>query len=70
MFEEYCPYCNGYTDYTLDDISSGGRITCTICGKRIHACQACENQCRQTGRKICFYNPDWYKKYHKNKARS
>ena len=59
MFEEYCPYCNEYTDYSLEDISGGGRITCTHCGKRIHACAACENQCKETGRKVCFTNADW-----------
>lgn len=59
MYEEYCPFCNEYTDYNLEDISTGGRITCAHCGKRIHACAACENQCKKTGRKVCFINAEW-----------
>ena len=57
-FEEYCPYCNEYTDYNIEDISGGGRITCTHCGKRIHACAACENQCKNTHKRVCFTNEE------------
>ena len=64
MFEEYCPHCNEVTHYNIEDISKGGRITCTHCGKKIHACDACENQCKVTGRKVCFTNDSW-KAYHK-----
>lgn len=66
--EEYCPYCNEYTDYELDDISSTGHIVCSHCHKHILACAACTNQCERTGRKVCFMNPQWYKKYHKTRS--
>ena len=69
MFEEYCPYCNEYTDYSLEDISGGGRITCTCCGKRIHACAACENQCKNIHKRVCFTNEAWSTRILKNKRR-
>ena len=57
MFEEYCPHCNGYTTYDLKNIDPNGQIVCSSCGKRIHACQACFNQCKDTTRRVCFFNP-------------
>lgn len=69
MFEEYCPYCNEYTDYDIEDISGGGRITCTHCGKRIHACAACENQCKNIHKRVCFTNEEWSTRTLKNKRR-
>ena len=57
MFEELCPHCNGLTDYSLKNIDPNGQIVCSSCGKRIHACQACFNECRDLNRKVCFYNP-------------
>lgn len=66
MFEEHCPWCDHHTIYDLKDVTSGGRVTCTHCGRRIHACSACENQCQQPGRRTCFTNSTW-KAYQRDK---
>lgn len=39
--EEYCPYCDDYTMFCLDDVNRQGFLTCSHCGKRIHACYIC-----------------------------
>ena len=58
--EEYCPYCDGYTHYSLEyAIAHKGWIHCSECGKKIHACQACTRKDCHTKARNCFqYKPE------------
>ena len=60
--EEYCPMCNGYTYFELNDIDENGHIRCSHCGENIYACSACErHDCCSENK--CFWNEHWARKY-------
>ena len=40
-FEEFCPFCDGYTQFNLEDVDRTGFIKCKHCGEKIHACSIC-----------------------------
>lgn len=40
-FEEYCPFCDDYTPFNLEDVDKKGFIVCNHCKQKIHACSIC-----------------------------